>query len=659
LSQPIRAFNATGFDRNSYTIAFSHHGFPMPRLLFTIVLLSLLPVEAFAQNDSGDAPVPAVIWHFETTTEPGLAKAQLIAGPRPPQFPTFAVMNQAIFFDDKHPSVKIAEDDLPNANMRFGLKDSITIETWVNAGAIKEGSYAYIVGKGRNGKKDKNEKNQNYALRLKGGKDGAHMSFLFASADTKEAPSDWHRWTTNESFTAGSWHHIAVVYTFGDSKSIRGYIDGKAVTGTWDMGGATDKAPVTDDDHLMIGTGNGGGASNTFHGQLDDLAVWRSARSDTTLSSRFQTAPVPTVVKRTEVPKGQVLVQLCEEGMPYKNAWPDGAPVATESYREEAFGFFEIPHKYVDTGVRADRAFPLMLRAAAIVDIPAGKHRLLLRGRGAARLFMNEKLVMTTPFQTGDGSGHDSVRKPESYLNLGPDFRFAPPGNREVTVEFNSPGGEQLVLLETMVGSFMGKSKRRPELGETVVAISPQGETSWKLLAPERIVPYTDAGWGAFVTERSANLAKLDAAARETKRNEHDAYWQKRREAAQEWLAKTDTPKVPELPKGYPANNSIDHFLAEKIAAAKFDAASAKGGTVNFHEKILSILEAKCLSCHAGEKAKGGLQLDLRSAAFVGGDSDGPGIVPKQPGKSSILARLKSHDAGSQMPPKGDRLTKE
>ena len=44
-----------------------------------------------------------------------------------------------------------------------------------------------------------------------------------------------------------------------------------------------------------------------------------------------------------------------------------------ESYREEAFGFFEVPHKYVDTGVRADRAFPMMMRAAAIVDIPAGK----------------------------------------------------------------------------------------------------------------------------------------------------------------------------------------------------------------------------------------------------------------------------------------------
>jgi mono/diheme cytochrome c family protein len=629
-------------------------------MLLRLLAFVSVPLLAFAQNDSGDAPVPAVIWKFEDASEPGLAKAKLDAGPRPPQFPGFAAENKAITFDDKHPSVKVAEDDLPNANMRFGLKDSITIESWVKADPLKEGSYAYIVGKGRNGKKGKDEKNQNYALRLKGGKaGGAHISFLFASAATKDAPADWHRWTTTESFTSGAWHHVAVVYTFGDSKSIRGYIDGKPVTGTWDMGGATDRAPVTDDDHLMIGTGNGGGMNNTFHGQLDDLAVWRSARSETTLASRYQTAPAAPALKRTDVPKGQVLVQLCEEGMPDKNAWPDGNPTATESYLEEAFGFFEMPHKYVDTGVRAERAFPMMMRASALIDLPAGKHRLLLRGRGASRLFIDNKLVTTTPFPSGDGSGHGSIRKPVSYLNLGPDFRFAPPGNREVSVEFTSAGGEQFVVLETMVGSFMGKSKRRPELGETVVAISPQGEQSWKLLSPTRNVPYTDAGWEAYALEREANLAKLNAAAREAKRKEHEAYWNKRRDAGKEWLAKSDAVKVPELPAGYPANNPIDHFLAVKIAAAKADAANAKGGTVNFHEKILPILEAKCLSCHAGEKAKGGLQLDDRKAAFTGGDSDGAGIVPKEPAKSSILARVKSHDPGSQMPPKGDRLTKE
>ena len=628
-------------------------------MLSRILAILLLPAVAFAQNDSGEAPVPAVIWHFEAATEPGLAKAKLDAGPRPPQFPTFDAANKAIAFDAKHPSVKIAESDLPNANLRFGLKDSITIETWVNAAAVPENGYAYLVGKGRPNIPNSAEKSLNYSLRLKGVKGNGHPTFLFATAGTKDVPSTLHRWVSDTGVSKNSWHHIAVTYTFGDAKSLRGFIDGKPVTGTWDQGGETDKAPATGNDDLVLGTVLGGSAGNTFHGQLDDLAVWRSARSETTLASRYQTTPPPPKFNRDAVPKGGVVVQLCEEGMSDKNAWPDDMVHASEIYSEEAFGFFDVPHKYIETGVRADRGFPLMLRASAIIDIPPGKHRLLLRGRGAARLFIENKLVMTTPFQTGDGSGHNSVRKPESYLNLGPDFRFAPPGNRETTVEFNSPGGEQLVVLETIVGSFVGKSKRRPELGETVVAISPQGEQSWKLLSPVRTVPYTDAGWEAYANERSEYLAKVDAAAREAKRKEHDAYWQKRREAATEWLAKSEAPKVPALPPGYAANNAIDHFLAVKIARVKEETASAKAGTVNFHEKILPILEAKCLSCHVGNKAKGGLRLDGRDTAIKGGNSDGSGIVPKEPGKSSILARMKSHDEDSQMPPKGDRLTKE
>src|SRR5205823_4675793 len=112
-----------------------------------------------------------------------------------------------------------------------------------------------------------------------------------------------------------------------------------------------------------------------------------------------------------------------------------------ETYREDVFGFFEVPHKYIDTGVRGDRPNPFLFRAAAIVNLPAGKHRLLLRGRGATRLYVDEKLVLTTPFPTEDTTGHGTIAKPESYLNLGPDFRFAPPGNREAWTTYESRGG--------------------------------------------------------------------------------------------------------------------------------------------------------------------------------------------------------------------------
>jgi mono/diheme cytochrome c family protein len=619
------------------------------------ILLLLAPV-AVAQNDSGPGDVPLLAWHFDKPNELGVKNATLDAGPRPPTYPGFSAANRAYDFAAQS-VVTVRESDLPNANLRFGPKDAITLEAWVKVAELKDGAYAYVVGKGRNGKKGFAEKNQNYALRLKGEKGEARVSFLFASEGTKNKPGDWHRWTTTKGFTSNAWHHVAVCFTFGTAKSIRGYIDGEAVPGAWDMGGATDRAPVADGDDLTLGTGNGGGAANSFRGQVDDVTIWRTALPDAVLTSRYQFVPPPPVLNRADVPKGRVLVQLCEQGMPQRNVWPDVPPPATETYSEEAFGFFELPQKYVDTGVRGDRGFPTLLRAAAVMNVPAGKHRLLLRGRGASRLYIDNKLILTTPFPSGDGSGHGHVRTPDSYLNLGPDFRFAPPGNAETWAEFTSPGGEQFVILETIVGSFMNKNKRRPELGETVVAISHAGKQDWQLLAPARAVPYTDDGWAAYHAERSEWLAKRNAEAREAKRQEHAAYWQKRRDAARDWLAKAEAVPVPALPKGYPANNAIDHFLAAKIETAKADAATAKAGTVDFFQHVQPILEAKCVGCHTSAKAKGGLRLDDRASAFAGGKRDGPAVTPKNPVESAILARVKSQDEETVMPPKGERLT--
>src|SRR5262245_62093219 len=463
-------------------------------------------------------------------------------------------------FPAANSAITVRESDLPKANLRFGLNDSITLEAWVKVEELKDGSYAYIVGKGRNRKPGFPEKNQNYALRLKGVKGEACVSFLFASEPADGKPAEWHRWTTTKGFTAGGWHHVAVAYTFGKPESIRGYIDGVAMKGTWDEGGATTRAPVSDADDLVIGTGNGGGAGNSFRGALDEVTIWRAALSDDVLKNRYQILPPPPVVKRGDLPKGLVLVQLCEEGLPNRNAWPDVPPQATEYYHEDVFGFFEVPHKYVDTGVRGDRANPYLFRAAALVTLPAGKHRMLLRGRGSARLYFDDKLLLSTPFPPTDSSGHGTVRSPESYLNLGPDFRFAPPGNREDWTHFESKGGEHLVVMETIVGNYIGNNRRRPELGETVVAISFAGNESWQLLAPgTRVVPYTDAGWSAYETERASHLDRVNMAAREAKRKEHEAYWNGRRDAAKKWLATTPDEKVPELPAGYPAHNAIDH----------------------------------------------------------------------------------------------------
>ncbi|WP_156346283.1 hypothetical protein [Verrucomicrobium spinosum] len=109
---------------------------------------------------------------------------------------------------------------------------------------------------------------------------------------------------------------------------------------------------------------------------------------------------------------------------------------------------------------------------------------------------------MKTPFPQRDRAGYAPLTDQDSYLELGPDFRFAPPGNSEVTGPFTGDGEEHLVVLETVVGGGSAGNPFRPELGETVVAICPEGGTTWSLLSPgSRQVPYTDAGWAA--TRRS------------------------------------------------------------------------------------------------------------------------------------------------------------
>jgi mono/diheme cytochrome c family protein len=614
----------------------------------SLVCSLALTAAALGQNDSGpEVPKPLHVWSFDGTDQPG---------PRPPAFPAFAPTNTARRFTG--PGLTVREADLPKVNLRFQTGDAIALEAWVRVAELKDGAYAYLIGKGRTRAKGLPEKNQNYALRLFGKRGEARVSFLFASAPDKDRPADWHRWTTDTGFPLGDgWHHVAVAYTFGQPKSVRGFIDGKVAAGTWDMGGATDRAPVTDADDLQLGTGNGGGVGNSFRGWLDEVSVWRGHVPDSTLTARCEFVPQAPAVAVADVPKGRVLVQLCESGMPALNAWPIDPPAPTETYTEDAFGFFRVPHKYIDTGVRGDRGHPFLFRASAEVTLPAGKHRLLLRGRGASRLYLDGKLVLSTPFPPPDSDGHHAPIPAEKYLNLGPDFRFAPPGNREVWTTIDATG-EHVVSLETIVGGYLGKAKRRPELGETVVAVSPAGSDRWTLLAPgSRTVPYTDADWAEYEAERNAHFDRIDAAARAAKRAEHADYWAGRRAAAKDWLASTPDVAVPPLPAGYPANNAIDRFVAATLDRVAKQTAAAKGGTVDYFSQVQPLLEAKCLGCHAGTNAKGKLRLDDLAAATKGGSNDGPAIDPGKPDASALLARIRSDDETERMPPKGDRLT--
>ncbi|MBL9181626.1 MAG: LamG domain-containing protein, partial [Verrucomicrobiaceae bacterium] len=415
--------------------------FKVPFVLSVLCVSSALAQNDSGGNDASDKPAsaPVMQWRFDDGTEPG---------PRSPTYPGFSETNKARKFDVKSP-IKVAD----SPELRFGLNETITLEAWVKV-ADASGT-PYIIGKGRLGTKEFGANNQNYAFRLQHGKEGSQIGFLFRSADVPDKKGDWHRWWSKDTVPTAGWHHVAVTYTYGKPKSIKGFIDGRETDGTWDMGGATDRAPVTDGDAVVIGNGSTMAESHAFEGWLDDVAIYRGPIDTDALKAKYQFIPPPPPVAKKDVPAGRVLVQLAEEGMPDANAWPSEPPKVGETYTEDVFGFLDVPQKYVETGVRGDRHVPFLLRAAASVTFPKGKHRLLLRARGATNLYIDGKSMLKTPFPPKDSDGHHLVADQKDYLDLGPDFRFVPPGNRESWCEFEGTGKPQFIVLETLVGSYV------------------------------------------------------------------------------------------------------------------------------------------------------------------------------------------------------------
>jgi hypothetical protein len=77
---------------------------------------------------------------------------------------------------------------------------------------------------------------------------------------------------------------------------------------------------------------------------------------------------------------------------------------------------------------------------------------------------------------------------------------------------------------------------------------------------------------------------------------------------------------------------------------------------IDFDRDVRTILSKHCYACHGPGKQKGGLRLDLNSAALKGGDS-GAAIVPGKSGESLIVRLTSGQEEDRVMPPKGERLS--
>jgi hypothetical protein len=74
-----------------------------------------------------------------------------------------------------------------------------------------------------------------------------------------------------------------------------------------------------------------------------------------------------------------------------------------------------------------------------------------------------------------------------------------------------------------------------------------------------------------------------------------------------------------------------------------------------FESKIRPVLQGTCFKCHGGEKVRGGLRVNSRSALLKGGES-GPAIVPGDPAKSLLIQAIRHAHDEIKMPP-GKPLT--
>lgn len=495
------------------------------------------------------------------------------AGPRPGEFPDFRKNNLAARFGAKGSEIRIADKQGKDSPMKFGKGDSITLEAWVNPDSVRDQEQIYVIGKGRHG----NKQNQNWSLRLRGVEGGAGVSFLFRNEKNrseKDSDSfrDWHRWTSEGLLSPGTgWHHVAITYTYGKGDSIRGYIDGAPVIGTWDMGGQTDDGPVVDDDDIVIGTSMGGNASSTFKGLLDEIAIYRTALTAAQISQRYtyagtdRSAIERVAVDEKNLPTDKVLVEFVE-GVPDRQTWAFTPDPPNDSFVVDSFALIGYPSKYNSKAIITERTNPFMMRLGSRVMLDAGEYQFVLRSLNAARLFVDGKEIAQTRFVNPNASGHERVPAlPESSI-----AHILPikPGHQEKVAMVAMEKGEHVIVLEAMVG---GKRVRQ-EVGELIVAFGAKGQPM-RVLAPSRAQSANhadsdllkEAQWQAYKKQAEILLTQMDTQRRFKAGEKEAAYWAKRHAQAREQLKDVKV-EITKSQAGYSAANAIDHFINARLA---------------------------------------------------------------------------------------------
>jgi len=78
---------------------------------------------------------------------------------------------------------------------------------------------------------------------------------------------------------------------------------------------------------------------------------------------------------------------------------------------------------------------------------------------------------------------------------------------------------------------------------------------------------------------------------------------------------------------------------------------AAMAADPDFVRDVRPLFEKHCYACHSGESPKSGLRLDVKAAAFGGGDAWGAAIVPGSSDESPLVRFARGDEPRMRMPP--------
>lgn len=254
-------------------------------------------------------------------------------------------------------------------------------------------------------------------------------------------------------------------------------------------------------------------------------------------------------------PESRVAVELREGVAAGKELEPGGVP--GERYTEPAFGFPRLPTRYSANGLPLDRATPCVLEASAAEALPAGTYQLRLRARGAARLLLDGRALLTTLPQRPNTSGDDPVPPPPPKTDS--PLRPAPYPHQDVVTTVILDGRPHSFLLRAVIG---GKGLY-PTPGELSVSFARPGEVP-RLLGGPNAPLLTDSGWQAYAAQEAARHEGEDTARRRAASAGTVREWEARHVQVRAWLARQPAGPVPPAGPG----TAIDRFLEARLRAA-------------------------------------------------------------------------------------------